>query len=219
MSDNSEHNACESNENHAAKPDVNLVGINHGRRALARAVLVGTPVILTLASKPSLAAINNQCTVSGQLSGNMSAAHGGGPCETTTYKGLTPGYWGQHPLDWKYCAYSGTELNPGSCTNGSMVGGHCDKNSYMDDGTKFHKFFYGSLFGTQTLMQVIQAGGTSDTYQLGAHSAAALLNACYFKKAGYGYSDIEVIALFQQYAYSTHAVELKMAFEYLNQKG
>lgn len=219
MSENSEHNAGESNASHAPSSVAGGAGINHGRRALARAVLVGTPVILTLASRPSLAAINNQCTVSGQLSGNMSAAGGGGPCENPDYKGLTPGYWGQHPLDWKNCFYGGLELKPGSCANGVMVGIHCDQNAYNNDGTKFHPTFFGAMFGTQTMMQVVQAQGNSDTYQLGAHTVAALLNACYFGKSGYGYSPAEVIALFQSYAYSANAVELKLAFEYLNSKG
>jgi len=230
MSDNSEHNAGESNESHATQSEV---GINRGRRALARAVLVGTPVILTLANRPSLAAINNQCTVSGQLSGNMSAAGGGGPCENPVYKGLTPGYWGQHMSTWASCLYMGSVLTPGTCTAATLAtkgknpkpptdgkeGDHCQFNSYNNDGTKFHLIFAWKnvFFGDETMMQVIQKQGNSDRYQLGAHTAAALLNACYFGKEGYGYSPAEVVALFQTYANSPNAEDLKLAFQYLNE--
>ncbi len=197
MSENSKFNAGESNTNGVKNSDTTPVSINQGRRALARAVMVGAPVILTLASKPSLAAINNPCSVSGQLSGNMSAA-GSKSCENPNYKGLTPEYWGQRPSEWKNCFYLTSEIKP---------------------GTKFHPTFYGNMFGTENMLKVIQDFGKDDRYLLGAHTVAALLNSCRFGKAGYGYSSDEVVALFKAYAYGNHAVELRLAFEYLNGKG
>ena len=69
------------------------------------------------------------------------------------------------------------------------------------------------------MLKVIQDFGKDDRYLLGAHTVAALLNSCRFGKAGYGYSSDEVVALFKAYAYGNHAVELRLAFEYLNGKG
>lgn len=225
MSENTEHNAGESNVHHETRPIVTEPGINRGRRALARAVLVGTPVILTLASRPSLAAdINNACTVSGQLSGNMSAAAGGGPCTNPSYRGWSPSYWKQHPEAWTSCSGRLGELFPPigvTKLNASKV---------IGVGTQFHEtwLFAGTLFScifdgkpsSYTFMNVLkgedEAGRPiNDRYQLGFHTVGALLNALSLGKAEYGYSAREVIDLFNEYAYTQYAEDLKRAFENL----
>ena len=138
------------------------------RQFLKKSLLASTPVIMTLANRPVWA---GQCSISGMLSGNLS-----GP--QIVCQGLSPGYWGQHPLEWpRYGYYAG------NCTDGT-VGKQCvNKKSggYADDGTKFHdpiKGFTGSMYGSYTMMQVIQMGGTTDHYQLGAHAVCALLPQC-----------------------------------------
>lgn len=189
-------------------------GVNQSRRKFARAGLIATPVIYTLSTKSALA--RNACTVSGQLSGNMSQNPNTDPCDQTGYQGLTPGYWGTHPKDWSNYGFA-----CGSCTDGTS-GPHCTYNSYKTDGTKFHNHdfrgFTGSIYGTYSMMEVIQFGGTDDHYQLGAHTCAALLNAHKFGKTGYGLSVDEVYTMWSTY-YLTNPVELKEAFQYLNEKG
>lgn len=199
--------------------------INESRRALSRLLTIGAPIVIMTISGRSALAATNQCTISGQLSGNMSPASGNNDvCATTIYYGRTPGHWGQRLSAWSGLSRFGVPIKPGTCTlatgtNAGMVGDHCKDNLYNDDGTKFHSIFSGRMYGDATLMQVIRKCGTDDRYQLGAHSTAAFLNATSFGKYGYGYSVDEVLGLWQEYAYGPNAVTLKQAFEYLNSKG
>ncbi|WP_346380784.1 hypothetical protein, partial [Acidithiobacillus sp.] len=74
-----------------------------GRRRRFTATLGGGAIILTLAGKPVWA---NQCTVSGMMSGNLSAPQGT-PCQ-----GCTPGYWKvcNHLDSWGPTAFHPTDL-------------------------------------------------------------------------------------------------------------
>lgn len=190
-------------------------GMQAGRRRfLLRSAIVGSsPILMSLASRPVLA---NQCTISGMISGNLS-----GP--QVACRGLTPGYWGQHPDQWGPLGY-----NPGSCVQGTS-GMHCKFNDYGNDGTKFHDpglGFSGNLYGSYTMMQVIQmAGGTSpnftgstDPYQLGAHAAAALLNAEYFGPEEFGYTPNDIRDMWTA-RYLTDPEGLKLDFQALNERG
>ena len=199
--------------------------VDNSRRRLAKAALIGTPLVLMTKSR-SVLAMNNACTVSGLDSGNISSGrHDIDPCKTGDYRGLTPGYWGQHPNEWP------VGYDVGDCTDGTS-GPHCSFNSYGDNGTKFNDamrgfhgdsvfFEYNShgLMVPETLMQVIQKEGFADKYQLGAHSAAALLNSIRFN-GNFPYSPDEVISLYNTYHSSpSDALMLKQVFETLNQLG
>lgn len=174
------------------------------RQFLKKSLLASTPVIMTLANRPVWA---GQCSISGMLSGNLS-----GP--KIVCQGLSPGYWGQHPFEWNQYGYYA-----GSCTDGT-VGKQCtDKKDggYGDDGTKFHdptKGFAGSMYGSYTMMQVIQMGGTDDRYQLGAHAVCALLNAAKFGAASFGYTEAQIRDMWQ-YNYASNPEQLKRNFEML----
>lgn len=208
--------------------------VNDSRRRLAKAGLIGAPLALMVKSRSALA-INNACTVSGLDSGNISQSRTGtDPCETGDYKGLTPGYWGQHPDEWAAYGYS-----CGSCTDGKS-GPHCTYNSYGDNGTKFNDSAKGFYLDTcffkkddqgnyiydgygnwipETMMQVVQKEGWDDQYQLGAHTVAALLNSMRFS-GNFPYTPSEVIELYNTYHTSpSDALMLKNVFQTLNELG
>jgi hypothetical protein len=61
---------------------------NSGRRQFVKGVAVATPILMSVASRPVWA---RNCSLSGQLSGNLSDQDGI-PCNG---EGCTPGFWGQ----------------------------------------------------------------------------------------------------------------------------
>ncbi len=63
-----------------------------GRRRLLKGLVATTPVILSVTSRPVLAA--RTCSESGQLSGNLSDA------VTCQSEGCSPGYWKNHTNRW-----------------------------------------------------------------------------------------------------------------------
>lgn len=68
------------------------------RRRLLKIAVKSAPVVLTVSSRPVWA---RNCTLSGQLSGNLSDQGGGGVCAG---EGCTPGYWKNHPQSWHMSA-------------------------------------------------------------------------------------------------------------------
>ncbi len=179
-------------------------GVSPGRRRLLKGAAIGTPVIMTLASRPVLA---TNCSISGNMSGNLSH-HDEFICD-----GRTPGYWGEHPNEWQPLGYYA-----GGCKNG-MSGKHCKDHAYEDDGTPFHDMtlgFAGSRHGSLTMMQVIQLGGNDDDYQLGAHAVAALLNAAYFGQNVFGYSEDEIRRIYREKEL-VDPENLKLFFALLNE--
>lgn len=72
-----------------------------GRRGFLRGLVAASPAILTIAGRPVWA---NQCTHSGNLSGNASAADG----EPCAGEGCSPGFWVTHTDLWH--AEFGTHL-------------------------------------------------------------------------------------------------------------
>ena len=182
-------------EQNQVKPDNEALGaetddrnnVDVSRRKFTGAGL-GVSAIFTLASQPVLATGGICKSPSGFQSGNLSQR--GTP---VTCIGRTPGYWGTHPADWPL------PYKPGTCK--IMVNGTCKE--WKSDGTYFHPLFAGSKFkntdgSSKTLMQVIWLGGNGDPYQLGAHIAAALLNA----KKGWTpvLSEAAVINIWNEYA-------------------
>jgi len=66
--------------------------INEQRRRLAKGGLAAPIVVGTLLSRPVLGAAPHNCTISGQISGNVST-HEQGTCSLL---GRSPGYWKNH---------------------------------------------------------------------------------------------------------------------------
>ena len=160
--------------------------VDKSRRSFTKSGLVASGVLLTLASRPVLGggggwmgdkgdgkvggwACNSP---SGFLSGNLSF-HGTPP----TCLGRTPGYWSTH--DWI------SPYKTGSCIDRQHKqdykswsnSGSSSGTMYNDSTLGFDCFAYGLKYKEYSMMQVVLLGGVGDTFQLGAHCVAALLNA------------------------------------------
>lgn len=139
--------------------------VDKSRRQFAKTGLAVSGVLLTLSSRSAVGG-NFVCkSPSGFLSGNLSA-HG----TPVTCSGLSPGYWGTHPVQWPMPYLPGLcAKNP--CTNAADWSG----------GTPFCSVFNcagnGTRYARYTLMQVIWLTGNLDPSQLGAYFIAAVLNA------------------------------------------
>lgn len=172
----SESNSLES----SAQTDTVEAGvtINKSRRRLTGAG-VGVSAIFTLASRPVLAI---QCVAaSAAASGNLS--HHGTPPQCV---GRTPGFWkvAQHRTEWPSPYQQGTANSASISTSGNF--GSSSSPSNWSGGTTFHPEFYGTKFiknnQSLTMNQVMVMNdssylGMTDKDNLGAHCAAALLNA------------------------------------------
>ncbi|MHB8916128.1 MAG: hypothetical protein ACYC4K_09995 [Thiobacillus sp.] len=158
--------------------------INRSRRRLTGAG-VGVSAIFTLASRPVLAI---QCAAaSSAASGNLSQ-HGTPP----QCVGRTPDFWiaSQHQTEWP------SPYQQGSSSSTTSAFGSADSASSPSSwsgGTAFHPEFYGTKFMANnkslTMNQVMLMKGGSylnctDNDALGAHIAAALLNAMSGKTPG-----------------------------------
>ena len=187
-----------------SKPEVKECGSSSNSRRKLLKGAVAAPVFLTVASRPIFA---RNCSVSGAISGNLSD-----PSKIFVCDGRTPGYWGEHPLEWGALGY-----NCGSCKEG-YSGMHCTHNAYNNDGTPFHcgKGFAGHMYRDKSMMRVVQLGGKYDKYQLGAHAVAALLNAAYFGKDVFGYDEEYIRRLWSEKAY-VEPERLKQFYQLLNE--
>lgn len=182
-----------------------------GRRRFLKGAGIAAPaVIMTVSSRPVLA---RHCTVSGTLSGNLS-----NPDDDHYCAGYTPGYWMNHPDDWPH------PYTVGECRDRDGRGGHCD--AYVN-GTPFHSAyrsnagqrgpFDGDVYAGASMMEVITMNGVDDRYQAGAHAVAALLNAAHFGPEIFGYTEEQVIEMWNV----RHLVDpegLKEDFQLLNER-
>jgi hypothetical protein len=140
--------------------------VDESRRHFTKSGLAVSGVLLTLASRPVLGAVQCQ-SPSGFISGNVSAT--GTPQECS---GLSPGYWKNHPEAWPSPYKAGTcSAGCGQASNWTNV-----------DATMFVAAFncsnHGLIYAPYTMFEVISSGGGSvDPQELGAHIIAALLNA------------------------------------------
>ncbi len=189
--------------------------IDQSRRRLTGAAL-GVSAVFTLASRPVWA---SQCSISGMVSGNLSAPKG------AACAGCTPGYWSkcQHLDSWAATGYS-----PNDSFN-----------------TVFGVTQYINLRTNQpyTLLQVLGMQGngncTPDKVQpncnakpngpaignmgcdpvsvnLGFHAVAALLNSAH-PDVNFGYTPGELTELFRNNLH--RAAELKDSLAMLNERG
>lgn len=165
--------------------------LDPGRRKLAGSAL-GVAAVFTLSSRPVWA---NQCTISGMMSGNLSAPQGPA-CE-----GCTPGYWkvDAHLDSWGPTGFRTTD--------------------------KFNDVFGVTMYvkpnGTKyTLLEVmrdLEGSGDPVSPNLGFHAVAALLNAAH-PGVNFGYTAGEIIHLFRTHFMSKPA-ELKDSLDQLNGRG
>ena len=173
-------------DKNASGKNAGSVGVSEKRRSLIKGIGIATPLIMTVASRPVLGA---QCTPSAWVSGNLSDNHTELSCG-----GRSPGYWKTRVRRW-----GGSGYNPGTCAE-EISRSTCD--NYKSDGTPFHKsggsggVFDGSNFGSKSMMQVLWLLGNEDSYQLGAHIVAALLNAASIPD--YGMNQNQVIDMYRQ---------------------
>ncbi len=83
-------------KNELAKADVNTkteVSINKSRRSFAKVGVI-SPVLFSFVSKTVWGQSIDQCSISGNLSGNTSPGHQyQDNCDTTNPFGVSPGYW------------------------------------------------------------------------------------------------------------------------------
>lgn len=155
------------------------VPVDTSRRRLTGAGL-GMSAIFTLASRPVLAA----CT-SPSAAASVNLSQHGTP---TQCSGRTPGYW-KNPK--KASAWPGP-YSQGTCTESKSDkgnGGCSSSPSNWTGGTLFHSVFGGAKFQQLSLTQVMTLNNNSyqnisDPDNLGAHIAAALLNAASGKTQG-----------------------------------
>jgi hypothetical protein len=102
-----EQNRSEVNQEPISKDITGMNSRGKDRRRFIKRAIVAAPFILTVASRPVWAA---NCTLSGQLSGNLSDA--GDPCGG---EGCSADYWVDHTDMWHY------EFQPG-CVFDSVFG-------------------------------------------------------------------------------------------------
>jgi hypothetical protein len=197
--------------------------IDASRRRLTGAAL-GATAVFTLASQPVWA---NQCSISGMMSGNLSAPK-------VTCEGCTPGYWKvcQHLDSWGPTGFNTTDtfnsvfgvtqyvdckgtpytlldvmyLNGGTYTCGALDPTKNNQDAHPAGAPATCR--NGNAFG--------DLGGDPIYTNLGFNAAAALLNAAH-PSINFGYTAGELIALFKA-NYLTNPGGLKDSLAMLNQR-
>jgi hypothetical protein len=185
------------------------------RRHLVKSALA-TPVVLSsLASKPVLGETLYQCTVSGQVSGNLSRDANEALCRI----GNTPTYWRDTTFAWPSPFLKGTAPSPNNCLfNGQLVRG-TNFNGFSQPGTPvLLSPFYNLPIGTgqsqscavvapavannnpSTMYQVLAqaaapAGLAADQWELAQVVVASLLNSYQFAP-NYGVTASAIIHMF-----------------------
>lgn len=170
------------------------VGSSSGRRAfLKRGVLVSAPIIISVASKPVWA---GNCTLSGMLSGNLSQ-------QQSVCQGGTPDHWGNNAALWP------SPYDPGTMVGGTYTGGTLFYNAFSSQRSI-------TLYNNVSMMNIIQSSMTDNSYLLGAHAVAALLNATERTVDVFGYTPDQIKAMWSDLAISDQ--DLMVMFESLNMR-
>jgi hypothetical protein len=179
---------------------------------------MSAPVVLgTLVSKPVLGQVPRNCTVSGQVSGNVSSP-GMGDCSQLGY---TPEYWIGRS-DWtgtgltkgdvpnNNCAFGGGQNAAGTRFNptfeqafryvgtGSGNTQACTVYAYDEPG---YSATTGNTADDATMLQVLRLSTTTsfDGKRLGRAAVASLLNALLFASSGeYPLRPAQVVKMFNQ---------------------
>lgn len=167
--------------------------IDNARRKLAGTAL-GVAAVFTLSSRP-VWANGQQCTISGMMSGNLSAPKG------QSCDGCTPGYWGrsQHLNAWAPTGFKPT-----------------DKFNTVFGVTQYIKK-NGQPYTLLEVVQTLNGNGDPISTNLGFHAVAALLNAAH-PNVNFGYTSGELIMLFRN-NYLSNPGKLKNSLAMLNERG
>jgi len=147
----------------APPPDSRHTPSKITRRRLLKGGLATAPVLMTIANRPAIAAgLPGACRTASAF-GSINASPTGQA--DIICSGRTPGYWKQSQRFSQWSApFYPTDVMP-------APPGH--------RATKFHSSttgFNGSIFGTNTMLQVLDTGG-GGAVAVGRHITAALLNA------------------------------------------
>jgi hypothetical protein len=190
--------------------------VSMSRRRFARAGAAAPVVLGSLVSKPVLAGEVERiyhCTISGQLSGNLSAHPNQIDCKTL---GRSPGYWKNH-LSWPGGVIAGTLPN-NSCsfsggTQGTAFNGYSSGGAVLGDAFRrksanslcmVYDVSEGAVYTgidaskKATMLQVLNTGGglnETSLKALGRATVAALLNAHAFGES-YPLTTAQVIQMF-----------------------
>jgi hypothetical protein len=149
-----DHNLPESVPNPSKGPDPLLSADQAARRRLLRGGLGAAPVVLTVASRPVMAA-TGACTTASAF-GSINASR---PKNVTSCGGCKPDYW------------------KNSLNYASWPAGHCaTAKKVATDKLYFNEIFGSSPYSaTTTLLQVLQTTGTGRD-AVARHCVAAVLN-------------------------------------------
>lgn len=172
-------------------PDSGNAAVDTSRRKLAGTAL-GVAAVFTLSSRPVWA---NQCTISGMMSGNLSAPQG------PACQGCTPGYWkvDVHLDSWPATGFKTT-----------------DKFNTVFGVTQYVKT-NGTPYTLLEVMRLLNGSGDPISTNLGFHAVAALLNAAH-PSVNFGYTSGEIITLFRN-NYLNNGAALKDSLAMLNERG
>lgn len=167
--------------------------VDNARRKLAGTAL-GVAAVFTLSSRPVWAK-GQQCTISGMMSGNLSAPKG------QSCDGCTPGYWrqSQHLNAWTPTGFKTT-----------------DKFNTVFGVTQYVKS-NGKPYTLLEVVQTLNGNGDPISTNLGFHAVAALLNAAH-PNVNFGYTSGELIMLFRN-NYLSNPEKLKNSLATLNERG
>jgi hypothetical protein len=201
--DNEYPNDQESSTTDREQPDATM-----SRRRFTRAGVTGSVVLGALASKPVLGAAPYQCTVSGQVSGNLS--------HTTSDScriGYKPSYWStatSWPIPFTkgklpsfQCAFN-PATDRGTNFNGYTAGAATLKNAFYNlendppgGGNKSCDVVTTTTLNPATMLQVLSTTTANDygDFHLGRVVVASLLNAAQFPTT-YPISAQRIIAMF-----------------------
>ena len=206
-------NASEHHQRPASEALGGAVPVDSSRRRFARIGLSGSVVLGSLVSKPVLGAVPYHCTVSGQVSGNLSRP---GVAEACVL-GSSPSTW-LNATSWSPLVKGTAPSN-----NCSFSGNVSNTNVPRVRGTNFNGYtpglgvpalnaaFFNEATGTgqsqacsvtltpsnnpATMLQVLTSAGTGEQFDLGRVVVTSLLNAATLVTA-YPVTTHTIIAMF-----------------------
>ena len=208
--------------------ETNKSVVDLSRRRFAKAGLIAAPILSTLPGKSAFASsanIANNCTVSGNLSGNLSKDTTTDPCEFG-YKGRTPGYWKNHPYQW---GAVGADIFPNRCVDEMGHGGHsaCNNFDFKEsdfEDEKYDEYYtstnypshfptdFGLYFGEGAMVEFscsqilwfYEPGDNTSMHALRGHVVAAYLNAWESGATGnFPYTPLEIVGYYQDFLSGT----------------
>ena len=201
-------NASEQHQRPASEALGGSVSVDSSRRRFARIGLSGSVVLGSLVSKPVLGAVPYHCTVSGQVSGNLSRPGLAAACVL-----------GQSPTAWHNAPSWAPYLD-----KGTQPSSNCGFNLPQQRGTNFNGYttgggvpaliaaYFNEVTGSgpseacsvtltanttnaATMLQVLASTNTGEKFDLGRVVVTSLLNAASLG-IGYPVTSHTIIAMF-----------------------